>query len=94
MTSKIRAMQQKSLTKNNKYIDGCPIQIEITENYIVTSYQRNFETIKQLMEQIGFTNVRKCDLFLDEIALQAFTDKELSIIKKSNIFLLLEAEKL
>lgn len=84
----------KPLTKNYKYTDGCPIQIEITENCIVTSYQRNLETIKQLMEQIGFSNIRKCDIFLDEIALQAFTDKELSIIKKSNIFLLLEAEKL
>lgn len=84
----------KSLTKNYKYTDGCPIQIEITENCIVTSYQRNLDTIEHLMEQIGFNNIRKYDIFLDEIALQAFTDRELSIIKKSNIFLLLEAKKL
>ncbi|MCC8368656.1 MAG: class I SAM-dependent methyltransferase [Rickettsia endosymbiont of Oxypoda opaca] len=90
----ILKLPTKPLTKDNKYIDGCPIQIEIIENCTVTSYQRNFETIKQLMEQVGFTDVRKCDLFLDEIALQAFTDKELNIIKKSNIFLLLEAKKL
>lgn len=84
----------KYLTKNYKYTDGCPIQIEITENCVVTSYPRNLETIKHLIEQIGFHNIRKYDIFLDEIALQAFTQNELSIIKKSNIFLLLEAAKL
>lgn len=82
----------KSL-KDDKYTDGCPIQIEITDDCVVTSYQRNFDTLKQLMEEVGFKNVRKCDLFLDEIASQAFTDKELDIIKKSNILLLIEAEQ-
>ncbi len=84
----------KALVNNNKYSDGCSIQIEITKNCIVTSYQRNFETIKQLMKQVGFNNIRKHNLFLDEISLQAFTNRELDIIKKSNIFLLLEAQKL
>lgn len=84
----------KPLPPNDKYTDGCPIQIEITENCIVTSYQRNLETIKHLMEQVGFNNIKKYDIFLDEIALKAFNDRELNIIKKSNIFLLLEAEKL
>ncbi|MGI4752482.1 MAG: class I SAM-dependent methyltransferase [Janthinobacterium lividum] len=84
----------KTLVSNNKYSDGCSIQIEITKNCIVTSYQRNFETIKQLMKQVGFNNIRKHNLFLDEISLQAFTNRELDIIKKSNMFLLLEAQKL
>ncbi|CAH0547949.1 unnamed protein product [Brassicogethes aeneus] len=90
----ILKLSAKPLTKDNEYTDGCPIQLEIIENCIVTCYQRNFETIKQLMEQVGFTDVRKCDLFLEEISLEAFTDKELNIIKKSNIFLFLEAKKL
>jgi ubiquinone/menaquinone biosynthesis C-methylase UbiE len=79
--------------KNNEYTDGCPIQIGITDDCVVTSYQRNFDTLKQLMETAGFKNVKKHDLFLDEIALQAFSDEELNIIKKSNILSLIEAEK-
>ncbi|CAH0547950.1 unnamed protein product [Brassicogethes aeneus] len=90
----ILKLTAKPLTKDNEFTDGCPIQMEIIENCIVTCYQRNFETIKQLIEQVGFTDVRKGDLFLDEIALQAFTDKELNVIKKSNIFLFLKAKKL
>jgi cyclopropane fatty-acyl-phospholipid synthase-like methyltransferase len=83
---------------DNKYTDNSPIQIEITDDCVVTSYQRNFDTIKQLMEEVGFKNVRKydlkqCDLFLDKIAMQAFTNAELNIIKNSNILLLIEAEK-
>ncbi|HJD64771.1 MAG TPA: hypothetical protein LFW10_01180 [Rickettsia endosymbiont of Diachasma alloeum] len=46
------------------------------------------------MKQVGFNNIRKHNLLLDEISLQAFTNRELDIIKKSNIFLLLEAQKL
>ncbi len=79
--------------EDNKYTDGCPIQIEITDDCIVTSYHRNFDTIKQLMEIVGFKNVRSHSLFLDEVALEAFTAEELNIIKKSNILLLIEAEK-
>jgi len=70
---------------NNEYSDGCPIQIEITNDCIVTPYQRNFDTIKLLMEKTGFKNIKKHELFLDEVALQAFTHEELNIIKKSNI---------
>ena len=78
---------------DNKYTDDFPIQIEITDDCTVTSYHRNFDTIKELMEIVGFKNVRKRDLFLDEVALQAFTSEELDIIKKSKILLLIEAEK-
>ncbi len=78
---------------NNEYNDGSPIQISITDDCIVTSYHRNFDTLKQLMGVVGFKNVKKHNLFLDEIALQAFSSEELSIIKKSDILTLIEAEK-
>lgn len=81
------------LLGNNEYIDGCPIQINITNDCIVTCYHRNFDTLKHLMEKSGFKNLRKSNLFLDEIALQGFTEQELNIIKQSNILLLIEAEK-
>lgn len=76
-----------------KYTDGCPIQIGITDECVVTSYQRNFSTLKKLMEEVGFKHIKKYDLFLDEFALQAFTEEELTILKKSNILLLIEAQK-
>jgi ubiquinone/menaquinone biosynthesis C-methylase UbiE len=83
----------KPLTDNGTYIDGCPIEIEITENCIVTCYQRNFRTLKKLIKMAGFKNVNKSELFLNSIALQAFTSEELNIIKKSNILCLIKAEK-
>jgi ubiquinone/menaquinone biosynthesis C-methylase UbiE len=83
----------KPLTANGTYIDGCPIEIEITENCIVTCYQRNLSTLKQLMEMAGFKNVHKSELFLDTIALKAFTSEELNIIKESNILCMIKAEK-
>ena len=83
----------KPLTEDNKFVDGCPVEIRIREDCVVTSYQRDFNTLKKLMEAAGFKDVKKCDLFLDEIALQAFNEKELNSIKKSNILLLIEAHK-
>ena len=79
--------------KDNKYDDSYPIQIRITEDCVLTSYQRNFDTLKLIMEKTGFKEVRKHTLFLDDIALKAFTEKELNIIKKSNILLLITAKK-
>lgn len=81
------------LLQGSEYKDGSPIEISITDDCIVTSYQRNFNTIKLLMEEAGFKNVGRRNLFLDEVALQAFTIEELNIIKDSNILLLIEAEK-
>ena len=83
----------KSLTDNSTYIDGCPIEIEITESCIVTCYQRDFITLKQLIEMAGFKNVNKRELFLDQIALKEFTNEELNIIKESNILSLITSEK-
>jgi SAM-dependent methyltransferase len=83
----------KPLTEDGKYADNCPVEITITENCIVTSYHRNFDTLKKLMEKAGFKGIKKSDIFLDEIALQAFTKKELDTIKKSDILLLMEANK-
>lgn len=83
----------KPLTEDGKYADECPVEITITEECIVTSYHRNFNTLKQLMETVGFKAIKKSDIFLDEIALQAFSKKELDIIKKSEILLLIEANK-
>jgi SAM-dependent methyltransferase len=79
--------------KDNKYADGYPIEIGITDDCVVTSYHRNFDTIKQLMEKVGFNAIKKYDLFLDDIALNSFTKEELDLIKKSNILLLIEAIK-
>jgi len=79
--------------KNNEYADGYPIQIGITDDCVVTSYQRNFETIKRLMEKVGFKDIKKSDLFLDEIALSSFSKEELDLIKNSNILLLIDATK-
>ncbi|WP_250311207.1 class I SAM-dependent methyltransferase [Rickettsia endosymbiont of Oedothorax gibbosus] len=79
---------------NNQYSDGCPIEISITNDCVVRSYQRDFDTLKSLMTEAGFKNIKKYDLFLDKVALQVFTDEELNIIKKSNILLLITAEKL
>ncbi|MBX9621584.1 MAG: class I SAM-dependent methyltransferase [Alphaproteobacteria bacterium] len=83
----------KPLTEDGKYIDGCPVETGLTEDCILTTYHRNFSTLKKLMETAGFKDIKKSDIFLDEIALQAFTKKELDIIKKSNILSLIEAEK-
>lgn len=83
----------KPLTEDGKYIDGCPVETALTEDCILTTYHRDFSTLKKLMETAGFKNVKRSSLFLDEIALQAFSKKELDIIKKSNILFLIEAEK-
>jgi len=81
------------LLQGSEYEDGSPIEIGITDNCVVTSYQWNFDTIKSLMEEAGFKNVERRSLFLDEVALQAFTIEELNIIKDSNILLFIKAEK-
>lgn len=83
----------KPLTEDGKYIDGCPVETVLTEDCIITVYQRDFSTLKRLMETAGFKDVKKSDIFLDEIALQAFSRAELDIIKKSNILLLIDAVK-
>jgi 2-polyprenyl-3-methyl-5-hydroxy-6-metoxy-1,4-benzoquinol methylase len=83
----------KPLTDNHTYTDGCPIEIEITEDCVVTCYQRNFGTLKQLMEMAGFKNVTRAELSLDSNALKAFTSEELNIIKDSNILCLIKSEK-
>ncbi len=83
----------KPLTENGKYVDGCPVETGLTEDCTITVYQRDFSTLKKLMETAGFKDVKKCDIFLNEIALQAFTKEEFNIIKKSNILLLIEAIK-
>lgn len=81
------------LTEDGKHVDGCPVEIKITDDCVVISYYRGFNTLKQLMETAGFKNIRRSDIVLDEIALQAFSKKELDIIKKSNILFLIEADK-
>ncbi|MBY0501475.1 MAG: class I SAM-dependent methyltransferase [Alphaproteobacteria bacterium] len=81
------------LTEDGKYVDGCPVEIKITEECVVTSYYRGFNTLKEIMKTIGFKNVKRRDLTLDHIALQAFSKQELDIIKKSNILFLIEADK-
>ncbi|MFU7502483.1 MAG: hypothetical protein ACE1S7_03370 [Candidatus Tisiphia sp.] len=43
----------------------------------------DFDTIKRLMEKLGFKNVRKHNLFLKENALQSFTEQEFNLIKES-----------
>ncbi len=83
----------RPLTEDGKYVDDCPVEITITEDCIVTSYHRDFNTLKKLLETAGFKEVKKLNLFLDKIALQAFTKKELDLIKKSNILLLISAVK-
>ena len=83
----------KPLTEDGKYIDGCPVETGLTDDCTITVYQRDFNTLKNLMETVGFRDVRKCEIFLNEIALQAFNKNELEIIKKSNILLLTEAYK-
>ncbi len=77
----------------DEYTDGCPIEISITNDCVVTCYHMDFDTIKRLMEKLGFKNVRKHNLFLKENALQSFTEQEFNLIKESNILLLIEAEK-
>lgn len=89
----ILKLPTKPLTEDGKYIDGCPVEIKITEDCVVTSYYRDFNTLKKLMETVGFKNVKRSHLSLDHIALQAFSKKELDIIKQSNILFLIEAEK-
>lgn len=81
------------LTDDGKYVDGCPVEIKITEDCVVTSYYRDFNILKKLMETVGFKNVKRADIVLDDIALQAFSKNELDIIKKSNILFLIEADK-
>lgn len=83
----------KPLTEDGKYVDGCPVETGLTEDCIITVYQRDFAALKRLMETAGFKDIKKSDLFLDKIALQAFTKKELDVIKKSNILLLTSAIK-
>lgn len=39
---------------NNQYTDGSPIEISITNDCVVTSYQRDFDTLKSLMTEVGF----------------------------------------
>lgn len=90
---KILKFPIKLLGDQRTYRDGCPIEITITEDCVVTSYHRKFETFKRIMKDIGFQNIRKHDTFLDLFALQAFTPEELEIYKKSNILLLIEAHK-
>lgn len=83
----------KLLSEDGTYRDGCPIEITITEDCIVTSYHREFEIFEKIMGEIGFKNVKRHDMFLDTLALQGFTPEELDIYKKSNILLLIEAHK-
>jgi SAM-dependent methyltransferase len=83
----------KPLTEDGKCVDNCPVEIAITEECVVTSYHRDFSTLKKLMETAGFKDVKKVDIFLDKIALQAFSREELDIIKKSNILLLIKGNK-
>ncbi len=83
----------KPLTEDGKYIDGCPVETVLTEDCILTTYHRDFSTLKKLMETAGFKDIKKSDIFLDEIALQAFTKKELDFVKKSDILLLIDAIK-
>lgn len=83
----------KLLSDEKIYTDGCTVQIEITKDCIVKSYHRDFSTLKKLMEEVGFKNVRKSELFLDEVALMGFSKDELNVIKNSNILLLIEADK-
>lgn len=90
---KILNFPVKSLTEDGTYRDGCPVEITITEECIVTSYHREFETFKKVMKNIGFQNIKRHDIFLDDLALQSFAKEELEIYKKSNILLLIEAYK-
>lgn len=77
----------------DEYRDGCPIEISITNDCVLTCYHWNFDVIKRSMEKLGFKNVTKHNLGLKENALQSFTEQEFNLINESNILLLIEAEK-
>jgi SAM-dependent methyltransferase len=79
--------------ENNEYADGSPIEITITDECVVTSYHRNFSTLKSVMEKVGFKMIEKCEIFWDEKMLEGFTREEFNIIKKSDLLLLIKATK-
>lgn len=78
---------------NNQYDDGSPIQIQITDGCIVTSFQRDFTTLQKIMKQVGFKKIKRHPLTLEEPALQGFSKREFELIKQSQIFSLIEASK-
>ena len=56
---KILKYPTKPLTENGKYNDGCSVKTVLTEDCILTTYHRDFSTLKKLMETAGFKDVKK-----------------------------------
>ena len=73
--------------------DGSRVQLEVSTEFKVTVYQWSFELLRSILYKVGFRHIRRRALFLDAIALEAYTERELELIKKSELLMFVEAER-